>query len=48
MKEVMVIITARTNMGIEFINVCGSGIFGILLSFCFLKKVPSKTLGTLI
>ena len=33
----MVIIAARTNMGIEFINVCGSGIFGILLSFCFLK-----------
>ena len=24
-------------MGIKFINACGSGIFGILLSFCFLK-----------
>ena len=24
-------------MGIKFINVCGNGIFGILLSFCFLK-----------
>ena len=29
------IITARINMGIEFINVCGSRILGILLLFLF-------------
>ena len=34
-KELMVTITARINMGIELINVCGSRIFGILLPFLF-------------
>ena len=38
-------LTARTNMGIEFINVCGSGIFGILLSFCLLKILGLNFFG---
>ena len=33
----MEFITARINMGIEFINVCGSRIFGILLPFFVLE-----------
>ena len=35
MKELMVTIIARINMGIELINVCGSRILGILLPFLF-------------